>query len=254
MSDPLRLSSNQINWDLPAGIRRMSLSVELSNTTNEQYLFKIKGTSMARYIVQPAHGLLNPFQKIKVTFLVNLSVDQDTSRPVQDQFKLYALIAPPNAENKEGLDEYIKAHVHECHQTRIKSTINFLKPEEGEAQQARDTKELTGGYELIDPLINDEKLFHSAAQTKIPLSKETSDQSQKADLEIFESKLHKTPDESLAGNATIPLLGTTQFGEQSMGATQIEKTGIRQEESDAFRKLKETNLRLKADLKNASVI
>lgn len=255
MSDPLRLSSNHINWDLPAGIRRMSLSVELSNTTNEQYLFKIKGTSMARYIVQPAHGLLNPFQKIKVTFLVNLSADQDTSRPVLDQFKLFALIAPPNAENKEGLDEYIKAHSQECHQTRIKSTINFLKPGDSETQQPSDTKEATGGVDLLEPLASDDKLFHSIAQTKPLLGKETSGQDQKVDSELFESKLHRTVEETSAPNVTTPLLGATNVSEHLLTTTQIEKnSGVRPEESEAFRKLKESNLRLKADLKNASVV
>ena len=150
MTDPIKLSQTSITWEIPPGVRRLSQAIEIINQNSEQYLFKIKGTTRNRFIVQPAHGLIKAFQKIKITFVVDLAPGTDTSKTIVDKFMLYTLVAPPDAENREGLDEYIKENAKLCHETKIQSTINFIRPTDIETDILPEMKTSSGAPNYLE--------------------------------------------------------------------------------------------------------
>lgn len=258
MADPIRLSQTSLNWEMQPGVRRMSQAIELTNHGSEGSLFKIKGTSQSRFIVRPASGLIKPGQRVKITFMVNLANDVQSTKPIHDQFMLYTLVAPPDAENKEGLDEYIKLHAKECHEMKIQSNIQFIKaPEETEAGAER--RNPATNPDFLEGTSPEDKLFQSMGGDLLAASKGISvegSQRLPADEEISEIKgLGKGPSELFKGpgmrEVSMPPLNATEGPTTS----QVEKTqtGHPKDESEAIWKLKEANTRLKADLKFAGV-
>ena len=261
MSDPIKLSQPGLVWEIPVGIRRMTQSLELINPNAEQYLFKIKGTTRSRFIVQPASGLIKAFQKVKVNFVVDLPSSTDTSKSIVDKFMLFTLVAPPGAENKEGLDEYIKSHSDTRHETKITSTVHFVKPGETGQTTTADLKQsglspdflegTHGGDKIFESLVSDPKL-NIRAENKIDTT------AFKPDEQLFESKV--TPNIRTMETSRVPSFGQTSAVVQSqqptpeqLTNTQVDRTGVK-DDPDSIRRLKETIFKLKADLKLATVI
>jgi hypothetical protein len=266
MSEPIKLSASSLVWEIPLGIRRMSQSIELINQNAEQYLFKIKGTTRSRFIVQPASGLIKAFQKVKVTFVVDLPPTIDSSKSIVDKFMLFTLVAPPGAENKEGLDEYIKSHSDTRHETKITSNIHFVKP--GDFGQSVTTElrhadvnpdlleDTHGGDRIYESLVSEPKPnIPSIHQSKLDT------RAFKPDEELFESKVTSNLNTGQAGQDTpkTPVatgsqgpVQTQQVPPEPLTNTQLERTGTR-EDPESLKRLKETIFKLKADLKFATV-
>lgn len=256
MTNPIKLSPAALTWEIPAGVRRMTQSLELANQNAEQYLFKIKGTTRSRFIVQPASGLIRAFQKVKVNFVVDLPSNTDTSKPIVDKFMLYTLVAPPGAENKEGLDEYIKAHSDTRQETKITSTIHFSRPNEdgqGERRPAGNSPDLLEGTHGGD------RIFESLVSEPLPNvrpEQRVNTDAFKPDEEIFESKVQPTVGESArtatGGPIHSPVVSQTAAADP-MTTTQMERTGGAGD-TESVKRLKDTIYKLQSELKTLTVV
>lgn len=257
MTNPIKLSPTSLTWEIPAGVRRMTQSLELANQNAEQYLFKIKGTTRSRFIVQPASGLIRAFQKVKVNFVVDLPSNTDTSKPIVDKFVLYTLVAPPGAENKEGLDDYIKTHADTRHETKITSTIHFTRPNDGPDAHA-DRKPSADSPDLLEGTHGGDRIFESLVSEPLPSvrgEQRMNTDAFKPDEEIFESKVGSTAGEGVRtaapGPAHSPVVSQTAATDP-MTATQLERTGG-PGDSESVKRLKDTIYKLQSELRTLTV-
>lgn len=120
MNDMLKMSKISLTFEIDRVRSNKAIEqLELLNPDqNKRKGFKIKSTNIARYVVNPASGIIDPLKIANIDIMLTVHPEEDISR-IQDKFRLYCLEITDDNVNKQNIDQYIR----KCENNITKASI-----------------------------------------------------------------------------------------------------------------------------------
>ena len=120
MDDILKISKTTLTFEIDqASMKRAIDHLELQNPDqNTRKGFKIKSTNIARYVVSPASGIIDPLKTVKIDIMLALRPEDDISR-LNDKFRLYCIEIDDDNVTKQNIDQYIRKKEGEIKKSSI---------------------------------------------------------------------------------------------------------------------------------------
>jgi len=220
MNDILAISKTTLIFELDGTRSNKAIDrLELTNVDSQKRVgYKVKSTNVARYLVNPSSGILEPLQKIKIDIVLTVNANEDVSR-MNDKFRLYCLEIDDESVTRQNIDTYIRRNEQNIKKVSINVKINE-KYDKTAPLRTTTTAELV---ESMQPTDNKEA-FNNGEQNSLMLDT---------------SALGNVP--SFTFNANDSKISNTSAINTNLESLLIEK------END-INKLKETNSALQKDI------
>ena len=142
MSDSFRISKVVLEFEIDVDHSNKAIDyLEITNTNPLNRLgFKIKSTNIARYVVSPSNGILNPLKKEKISVVLTLHPG-DNIENIDDRFRVYCLEIKDEFVTKRNIDKYLKDNEDKVH--KVSLNVKVTKRTNSLSEELTTSKEFT---------------------------------------------------------------------------------------------------------------
>lgn len=148
MNDILSISKTTLFFEIDrTRSNKAQDRIELTNVDSQKRVgYKIKSTNVARYLVNPSSGILDPLRKIKIDIVLSVNNNEDIAK-MNDKFRLYCIEINDDTVTRQNIDQYIRKN----EQSIKKVSINVKISEKYEVTEIIREERVTNFAEPSEP-------------------------------------------------------------------------------------------------------
>ena len=125
MNDILSISKTTLVFEIDrTRSNKAQDRIELTNVDSQKRVgYKIKSTNVARYLVNPSSGILDPLRKLKIDIVLSVNENEDISK-MNDKFRLYCIDINDSTVTRQNIDHYIRRNEQNIKKVSINVKIS----------------------------------------------------------------------------------------------------------------------------------